>query len=147
MIAEDHDPQVRAQGLEVLANFIRKCPGETLLTTGIDLVFQEAIFPTLLFLPSLTPERDSLRVLSPAYTALINLATAYGTSTQQAHKLCEKLLREGIFAGYHHASEHIHIVELLMQYSTTIIGCMGIYCVKHMQVRYVPLVPFIPHEY
>jgi hypothetical protein len=116
-------------------NFLSKCPPNILTSTGIGTVFQDAIFPTLLYLPSLTPEPESITLLRPAYAALLALAkTDEDTGSAGRRKQLDKLLRDGVFAAYHHASEYIHIVEVLMDVTADIVSALSIYSAKHLQV-------------
>ncbi|KJR87899.1 uncharacterized protein SPSK_07245 [Sporothrix schenckii 1099-18] len=155
-LVEDADTPVRARGLGLLTEFVAVVPdgGGLLHSTGLDSVLADAVFPTLLFLPRLTPENESLQLLGPAYSALLSLAKAAGagsnTSTAVANKglppnaaaiLLDRILREGIYAGYFHASEHIHIVEELMRQAGRIVEAMGIYAVKHLKTHTKDLMP------
>lgn len=91
--------------------------------TGLATVFEDAVFPAVLHLPSLTPEDESVEILGAAYPALIEMA---GLSyrgpespelkeeqqqvTEAQRKLLDKVIREGIMVGYHHAKEHVRLV-------------------------------------
>jgi hypothetical protein len=46
----------------------------------------------------------------------------------------DKILRDGVFAGHHHASQHTRIVRVLMQKAAAVVNCMGIYSIKHLSV-------------
>lgn len=126
---------MRGAGLEILAIFVQKCPHYVMQTTGIGAIFQDVAFPTLLFLPNLTLEKESVELLKAAYKVLIQLAQTYGDPTSSSRRqLLDKILRDGVYAGFHHASEYVHVVEVLMQCTTTIVNCLGVYTVKHLQV-------------
>ncbi|CAM1511089.1 Fc.00g086020.m01.CDS01 [Cosmosporella sp. VM-42] len=132
--AEDDEPKVKSRGLEILALFVGICPVQVLQTTGIGTIFEEVTFPTLLHLPSITPEDESIQLLVPAYEVLIKLAEArQGLQDLHRRRLLNKLLRDGVFTGYHHASQHASISRILMQFTAKIINCMGIYSVQHLQ--------------
>lgn len=134
-LAEDPESSIRVRGLEILAVFLEKCPAKVLQSTGIATVFQEAIFPTLMHLPSLTPEHESIKLLKPAYRALVTIAEMdTDDSSPRRRRLLDKLLRDGIFAGHHHASQHIQIVQLLMHHTEVIINCLGVFAIKHLVV-------------
>lgn len=135
-ISEDEDTFTRALGLEILADFIDRCPLQILKSTGIGAIFQQTIFPSLLFLPSLTPEEQSVKLMRQAYGALIVLAEKEPTVVNLARRqLLDKVVREGIFAAYGHASHYVSVVETLMKTTTTVVNCLGIFSVKHLQVR------------
>lgn len=141
-LLDDGATRVRCLGLVVLDAFLEKFPDNILRDTGLASVFEDAVFPTLHFLPSITPEEESVQLLGQAYTALLALArkldasAAAGkvaSSTPRA-KILDKLLREGVFSAYFHAKEHIRIVEVLLVYTAKILEDMGIHSVKHLKV-------------
>ncbi|KPM40086.1 hypothetical protein AK830_g6462 [Neonectria ditissima] len=133
-LVEDERIEVKSSGLEILALFVGKCPTQVLHTTGIGLIFEDVTFPVLLYLPSLTPEEDSIKLLAPAYDVLITLAKTYQpTLNTHRRKILDRALREGIFAAYFHASEHARLVQLLMESAALIIKCMGICSIKHLK--------------
>ncbi|CAH0025548.1 unnamed protein product [Clonostachys rhizophaga] len=133
-LVEDADSSTRQAGLEILANFIRNCPLKILQSTGIGTVFQEAIFPSLLYLPSLTPEEESVPLINAAYQALLALAQQEtDPRSPSRRKLLDKVFRDGIFTAYFHASEYISVVETLMKNTAAILDCLEVYSVKHLQ--------------
>lgn len=139
-LAEDEEPGVRWRGLELLALFIAKCPGHLLWSTGIGSVFEQVAFPALLHLPSITPEDESVQLLDPAYQVLLNLANSWrDPKDPRRRRLLDKILRDGIFEGYHHASQHARVALTLLQHVTSIINSLGIYSIKHLQVHDIPL--------
>ena len=147
-LIDDPDTTVRARGLVLLRTFVEAVPRQRgadgdaslLHATGLDSVLADAIFPTLLFLPRLTPEKESLQLLGPAYQALVSLAsttTAAGKDkrlSKPAADLLDRALRDGIYTGYFHANEHIRIVEELVRQAGCIVQAMGIHAVKHLKV-------------
>jgi hypothetical protein len=135
-LLEDRETLVRRKGLDILITFIEKIPPKILTSTGIGTVFQEAVFPTLLYLPTLTPEAESVTLLRPAYAALLALAKAdEDQRSLRRRKQLDQLLRDGVFAAYHHSSEHLRIVEVLMDATSEIVAALSIYAAKHLQVR------------
>ncbi|KAF7545837.1 hypothetical protein G7Z17_g8870 [Cylindrodendrum hubeiense] len=115
-LAEDESTDVKSRGLEILALFVGKCPAQILQTTGIGLIFEDVTFPALLYLPSLTPEQESTKLLVPAYDVLIRLAETHQPSQSlNRRRLLDKLLREGVFAAYFHASQYARLVQILME--------------------------------
>lgn len=141
-LLDDGATRVRSRGLISLDAFLQRLPDNILRDTGLASVFEDAVFPTLHFLPSITPEEESVQLLGQAYTALVSLArklsatpaagkVASGTSRV---KLLDKMLREGVFSAYFHAKEHVRIVEVLLVHAAKILGEMGIHGVKHLKV-------------
>lgn len=136
-LLDDPDTGSRAQGLRAAEVFIRECPAKVLAERGMGKVLEEAILPTLQFLPTHTPEDESAQLLEPAYTALILLAStrfAYDGDMGAKRSLLDRLLREGIFSAYSHASEYVRIVEVLAKKANSIIDELGIYATKHLKV-------------
>jgi hypothetical protein len=134
-IAEDEDAATRTDGLSIVKSFLEKCPANIIQSTGIGMVFQEAMFPSLLFLPSLTPEKESIKLVSAAYDALLVLAQLEEDPQSSSRRaLLDKMLRDGILTGYQHASEYIGVVEVLLTKAEAIINQLQIYSAKHIQV-------------
>jgi hypothetical protein len=112
-----------------------KCSAQVLQNTGIGRVFADVTFPLLLHLPSVTPEDESTTILVPAYDVLIKLAESTGnTNSIERRRLFDRILRDGVFAGYFHASQHTRIVQVLLQKATVVINGLGIYTIKHLTV-------------
>lgn len=145
-LTEDDNITVRQRGINILSDFLTKCPSDILHSSGIDAVFQASIFPSLLLLPTLTPEDESVPLLRAAYRTLLTLAVADpGPAGKKRRALLDKMLRDGVLTGYFHASQHIRVVEVLMQSAAQIIESLQIYTVKHLQVR--TRVNFQPSRY
>ncbi|KAF7523879.1 hypothetical protein G7054_g11619 [Neopestalotiopsis clavispora] len=117
----------------------------------------KAIFPAVLFLPTLTPEEESVRILNVAYPALFQIAglpypeDAIGEPVKQPEfseaqrKMLDRIIRQGLLVGYHHASEHIRLTELFCNKATSIVNGMGILAVKHLK-NLLPMVAEIMTE-
>ncbi|KAK3688470.1 hypothetical protein B0T22DRAFT_154836 [Podospora appendiculata] len=134
-LVDDSTTRVRRRGLVILADFLTKFPSKTLHDTGLAKVFEEAIFPTLSFLPSLTPEDECVQLLTPAFAALLCLASKQSTAkdTKAKDKLLDKILREGVIMAYFHAKSHVRVVEVLCQQTGLILDQMGIHAVVHLK--------------
>lgn len=134
-LVEDESIEVKARGLRSLTVFVETCPAQVLQNTGIGRVFSDVTFPLLLYLPSVTPEDESVTILSPAYDVLTKLAERTGSpDSSERRKLFDKILRDGVFAGHHHASQYTRIVKVLMQKTAAVVNCLGIYSIKHLSV-------------
>ncbi|KAL2135876.1 hypothetical protein VTI74DRAFT_6475 [Chaetomium olivicolor] len=138
-LADDGATPIRRQGLLILAAFLSKFPDKTLHDTGLAQVFEDAVFPTLSFLPNLTPDDESVQLLVPAYAALLTLAIKQpvvgkdGVVGGKKNELLDKMIREGVFMGYFHAKEHVRIVEVLCRETVGILNEMGVHAVKHLK--------------
>lgn len=135
-LAEDHNTAVRIKGLQILGFFLDACPANVILSAGVDNVIQDAVFPTLLFLPSTTPESESIEILYPAYRVLLRIAQLDpNPKSLRRRRFLDKLLRDGVFVGHFHASEYPRIVEVLMNITKDIVSCLGFFSAKHLQVN------------
>ncbi|KAF9774208.1 hypothetical protein IL306_007824 [Fusarium sp. DS 682] len=134
-LVENESIDVKVRGLRTTRDFIIKCPSQVLQNTGIGRVFADVTFPLLLYLPSVTPEDQSTTILIPAYDVLIKLAESTGsTNSIERRRFYDKILRDGVLAGYFHASQHTRIVQVLLQKTTAVINGLGIYTIKHLTV-------------
>lgn len=136
-LVEDDQTPIRKQGLDIMTIFLSKCPRQILDSTGVRNVIEDAIFPTLMFLPTLTPEAESIDLLHAAYGALFLLVKGEPDSVipSARRSSLDKLLRDGIVAAFHHASQHARITELLMKYTTEIVQELGLSATKHLKVK------------
>ncbi|KAG5773603.1 hypothetical protein H9Q72_000645 [Fusarium xylarioides] len=132
-LVENESTKTKTRGLRTTREFMNKCPAQVLQNTGIGRVFADVAFPLLLYLPSVTPEDESTTILIPAYDVLIKLAQSTGdTNSIERRRLFDKILRDGVFAGYFHASQHTRIVQALLHKATAVINSLGIYTIKHL---------------
>lgn len=151
LLALVDEPQMefKIRGLVALRKFLIMCPPDLMRQTGLAEVFEDAVFPAVLSLPSLTPEDESLAILGAAYPVLFALAgidddlarelpPGMHTFTEAQQKLLDKIVREGILVGYHHASEHVRLVELFCDQLCCMVNGMGILTIKHLKVRVLP---------
>lgn len=105
--------------------------------TGLGKVFENAIMPCLMYLPTLNDEVDSLILLRAAYPALIALAHVRfpeGKHKSSRLKMLDRVLRFGVLKGYTHAGDYVKIAELLVNQIIELVNEMGIYFVKHLKV-------------
>src|ERR1700709_264859 len=104
-LLDDPSTPIRSRGLSILSNFLPKFPPKILQQTGLGPVFEDAILPTLLFLPSITPAEESLQLLPPAYRALEVLTDVRFQGQEKKEKgekmsFFDRVLRKGILPGY-----------------------------------------------
>ena len=136
-IIDDESIKYKAIGCELMTILLQVTPSSTLSRTGLGELFENAVLPYLAYLPSLTSEEESLQLLGAAYPALICLTRTRfpghnGIDDRRKHM--DKIVREGIMRGYHHASEHAKIAELLVDQISVLVEDMGIWAVKHLKV-------------
>lgn len=130
----DGETRVRCRGLYCLQLFLDRFPGEILRSTGLEDVFKHAVFPTLHYLPRLTPVDESAKLLTAAYAALRALTQRVGARDQQ---LLDTILRNGVFSAYLHAREYPRIVVALAEQTGWVVEAMGTNAVKHLKVAFL----------
>ncbi|KAJ5295656.1 hypothetical protein PENANT_c001G00043 [Penicillium antarcticum] len=113
---DDSNMCFKTMGCELIKNLLRRvkaCKSDILQRTNLTSVFEEAITPVLLSLPSITPEESSIFCLSEAYPALLALfQTAYqnptsknkAKDTEKYYNSLSKVLRSNIISSLHHIS-------------------------------------------
>ncbi|KAI0539963.1 hypothetical protein GGR58DRAFT_462652 [Xylaria digitata] len=160
LLDEPQPVSLKLRALSIFRNFWRLCPEGLLSRTGLADVFEQAVFPTVLSLPSLTPEDESCDLLAAAYPALFDIAgldpevgenevakagstSDYKVSDKQhlhstgfseaQRKLLDKLVREGIMVGYHHAKQYIRLVDFFCRTLRRLVTSIGILTVKYLK--------------
>ncbi|ETS83339.1 hypothetical protein PFICI_05215 [Pestalotiopsis fici W106-1] len=148
---------VKVRAMRIFSAFWARCPPGLMARVGLANVFEQAIFPAVLFLPTLTPEDESIRILNVAYPALFQIAglpypenvigepVKQPEFTEAQRKMLDTIIRQGLLVGYHHANEHIRLTELFCNKATSIVNGMGILSVKHLK-NLLPMVAEIMTE-
>lgn len=154
-LIDDTTTRFKTLGCTLLTTFLNKCPPPLLHRTGLASVFENAVSPCLSYLPSLTPETESVKILGAAYPALITLANARFASDQgegQGNgrrkglgdgregkkgdgriKALDRILRSGILKGHGLAGEHVEIAEVLVSQLGVLVAEMGLESVRHLK--------------
>ena len=90
-----------------------------------------------MYLPALSDELDSIRLLEQAYPALIRLAYVRfpeaGQRRERARAL-DKILRYGVLKGYAYAGEHVKVAEILVKQLMELMKGLDVDFVKHLKV-------------
>lgn len=145
-ITDDTETSLKARGCAMITSLLAHTPPSLLAKTGLSQVFEEALMPCLGYLPSLTPESESISLLSNAYPALIALSKATypihptpgtklsldETRARRAQSL-DALIRKGILTAYAHCPERAQIVKVLLDNLCVINTELGIDSVKHIK--------------
>ncbi|RDA91055.1 hypothetical protein CP533_6295 [Ophiocordyceps camponoti-saundersi (nom. inval.)] len=131
-LIDDPEPSFRIGGLRTLHVFLCKCPQRILTATGIGRVYEDAVYPSLLFFPGSVKEHESANLLSEAYRVLLQLADA-GQGVDQKRRSLDRIVRDGILTGYRHAPDSSVVVEILMRTLAATVSELGIHAVKHLQ--------------
>ena len=137
-LLDDSSLEYKIKGCNALLVLLEKCAFALLERTGLGEVFEDAVMPCLTYLPTLTEESESLRILGAAYPALIQLALVrFPDDKKHAARIkaLDRVLRNGVVKGYTHAGDHVKIAELFVQQITRLVNEMGIEFVRHLKVQ------------
>jgi tRNA nucleotidyltransferase (CCA-adding enzyme) len=142
-LVDDWETQYKQLGAELLHSLLRATSPTLLSRTGLGSVFEDALMPCLTYLPSLTPENDSVAILAATYPALFTLIeTRFPTTTSTPPKdptrlnrikSLDTILRKGILHTYAHCGQYPNITRVLFLNLTTLLNELGIDSVKHLQ--------------
>ncbi|KAF4824562.1 CCA tRNA nucleotidyltransferase [Colletotrichum tropicale] len=135
-LIDDTDTAYKARGLAILQEFLERSTASMLRATGLGEIFEQSIFPSLMSLPTLTHEDESIQLLVPAYGAVIRLADVQfpdPSTGSQKNRFLSRLLREAILAGYWHASDYAGIVEVLTRQVSSVVRRLGAFTIPHVK--------------
>lgn len=154
-LIDDTSNPFKTTGCTLLATFLNRCPPPLLHRTGLASVFENAVSPCLSYLPTLTPETESVKVLGAAYPALITLANVRFASIQGEGQVngrgkglgddrgkrqedgrteaLDRILRNGLLKGHGLAGEHVKIAEVLVSQLGVLVAEMGLESVRHLK--------------
>lgn len=152
---DDIDTEYKAQGCELLKLLLDKTPPTLLKRTGLGDVFEEALMPCLGYLPTLTAEDESARLLAVAYPALISLSNAFenpstssNSQTQsERNKLLDNLIRKGVLMTFTYCPEHAKITTVTTTNLTAILTSLGLDSVKHLPFILPMLSSILTHPF
>ncbi|KAI9649859.1 hypothetical protein NHQ30_002441 [Ciborinia camelliae] len=152
---------IRIHTLNLLPTLFPKMGDKVLLQTGLGDVFEDAIHPVLLFLPSLTPVEDTSNLLPAGYQALYalldviwpgkegetNISDVIVPTNNPSNPISDisksgarvrlafldRIMRHAILPAHHHCQEIPSVVEILIAQIGIVIAEMGIWGVKHLK--------------
>ncbi|KAL2885685.1 hypothetical protein HOO65_070147 [Ceratocystis lukuohia] len=131
-LLDDTDIPSRTSGLRYSIIVVNKLPHQIILINGIGQVIWDAVFPVISITPGVYPEHEVIQVVELAYASLACIASK--NDQQKKMALLDKMLREGVFTNYSHASQYSGMIELFLREMATITDAMGIHAVKHLKV-------------
>jgi tRNA nucleotidyltransferase (CCA-adding enzyme) len=148
-LVDDWETKHKRFGADLLHSLLRATSPSLLSRTGLGSVFEEALMPCLTYLPSLTPEPDSVAILSTAYPALFTLTrtrfpsppsssspstTAADPNRPARIKALDTILRKGTLHAYAHGNgQYPAITNVLFLNLASLLSELGIDSVKHLQ--------------
>ena len=145
LLDEPQPTSLKLRALSIFRRFWRVCPDGLLSRTGLAEVFEQAVFPTVLNLPSLTPEAESCDLLAAAYPALLDMA-----GLENPDNRTDAAEGGGADVGFSESTGfseaqrklHVRLVNLLCQTLCRLVSGMGILSVKYLKVSYVITLAF-----
>lgn len=144
---DDFETQYKVRGCELLRLLLRATQSSVLKRTGLTGVFEEAVFPFLSYLPTLTPPKESIQLLNAAYPCLVQLVrTRYPLTTRSQDpeawdakvKMTTKYIRHGVLHGMLLAGQFPLLATCMVTHLETLINEEGIDSVRHLK-EVVPL--------
>ena len=138
-VIDDEATVLKIKGCELLDVLMKVTPTDFLKRTGLGEVFEAALMPYLSYLPTLTPEEESIRLLNAVYPSLLLLAQTRFPAKDDGpfrQKALDKVMRVGILTGYRHVSENVKVAEMLVQRMADVIAAMKLLSVKHLKVSH-----------
>jgi hypothetical protein len=119
--------------------------------TGYHNIFAEALLPMFTYIPSITPEAESVTLLKevfPTVTLLAQLLPADTDKGDSRERFLDRILREGVLSPLAHfprPSSYAELATLIMSHVPVLLGLMGIGTVKHLP-DLMPLLSIILQE-
>lgn len=153
---DDHDIRWKAKGCELLKSLLQslreqavdnqstkaarasQTSADFLYRTGYHNVFGETLFGLFTYLPSLTPESESMTLLSEVFPATITLALLLPDDVTKNHGrnyFLDRIMREGILMPLAHSptpSTYPELAALIMLHLQRLLSHMEIESVKHL---------------
>lgn len=103
-LLDDMETRYRALGATLLTRLIKTTPPSFLKRTGLGDVFASALSPSLHHLPTLTPEAESITMLSTAYPAMFGLTAIQNPSPKLRKEALMRILHENLLPSLTHIS-------------------------------------------
>lgn len=153
---DDSNLYFKTQGcllLTQLLQVIQENGSDIIRRTNLTSVFEEAVTPCLLSIPTITPEDESLKLLRAAYPALLKtLKTTYKGKSQSDQDRgsyttgLTNILRSNLISSFHHISSgspalgsttasfpYPQLSTFLLEQIATFVNELGIHTVKCLQ--------------
>ncbi|KAJ5159644.1 uncharacterized protein N7482_006648 [Penicillium canariense] len=161
-LIDDNSITFKKIGCELFSKLLKtihRSNSDILVRTNLTSVFEDAITPCLLSLPTITPEDSSMQLLGAAYPTLLSLfQTVYKTPTPKKTKdqnekdketyaaKLTTILRSNLISSFHHISSstpaaistsasfpHPRLSTFLLEWIATFVKELGIKTTKYLQ--------------
>lgn len=154
-LLDDADTKYKALGCKLLTALLAATPSTLLSRTGLGPVFDDAVTPCLSYLPTLTPEAESIPLLNAAYPALFTLAAIRfpkneGSTSSHAPspylRHLSGILHSHILPSLTSTIElHPTLSATLLAHLQTLLNLLGTHTIAHL-VHLVTLLTSILHN-
>ncbi|KAF1944337.1 tRNA nucleotidyltransferase, partial [Clathrospora elynae] len=127
-------------------NTANQGPTNFLQRTGYHNVFAESLMPLFTYIPSITPENDSVTLFQKVLPAVTSLALLLPADTKDG--FLDSILRDGILSPLAHfptPASYPELATIIVSHVPVLLGYMGIDTVKHLP-DLVPLLSTILQE-
>ena len=169
---DDIDTKWKATGCQLLTSLLKSTPASLLARTGLGKLFEETLMPLFTYLPTLTPEEESIQLLDNVFPAVLALASIlypptpptqsspsfsqkqkqkpvdpFNRPERKHEKFLDAILRQGILATLFHAQPATYpaLASTILLHLPELLQEMGIDSVKHLQ-SLIPLLSGILAE-
>ncbi len=135
-LLDDPALESKVKGCELLTQLLAITPLSLLQKTGLGEVFTDALLPSLVSVPPLTTEAESIELLPAVYTTLLRLVIKRypDPDSQERVRLLYKVLRTGILQPCGSVPEYARVEALLMAQLVEIVHALGTWSVRHLRV-------------
>ncbi|RMZ72524.1 trna nucleotidyltransferase [Pyrenophora seminiperda CCB06] len=161
-MVDDVDVQWKAKGCHMLGLLLERMqssktavskqgPSNFLQRTGYHNIFADALLPMFTYIPSITPEHESVTLFKEVLLVVTLLALLLPTDSSKGdtrERFLDKVLREGVITPLAHfptPSSYPELATLIMSHVPVLQSHMGIDTVKHLP-DLVPLLATILQE-
>ncbi|KAL9089723.1 MAG: hypothetical protein Q9159_002370 [Coniocarpon cinnabarinum] len=144
-LIDDVDIPYKARGCQLLDLLLQATSPELLAKTGLGQVFEDAVTPCLSYLPTLTPEEDSVVILDAAYPALMLLADvrhsvpsprqqSESEDLQRRERFLAHILHHHILRSFSHVELHDFpkLITCITRHLTALMADLGLATVAHL---------------
>jgi tRNA nucleotidyltransferase (CCA-adding enzyme) len=139
-LVDDWEVKYKQLGVELVGRTLEVTPPSLLTKTGLDDVFEGALMPCLTYLPTITPESESVPLLNAVYPALITLSRVQDLNSQRQaipankERVLDTVIRKGILYGYTHCSNYPRITAVLFNQLARLLTELGLESsLKHLK--------------
>jgi hypothetical protein len=148
-ILDSSELKWKAQACDLITLFVSAAPNDLIKSHGYKKLFAEDLFNLFTYLPSLTPEPESVLVFDHAMPALLSLSTLEGKVDEQ---MLNRIVREAVLAPFFtlsSTSTYPALTTTILSHLPASLTALGVSSVAQISSLLLPLLsilrdPFIP---